>query len=67
MLVNYRGHVITVLEGAASTAQLTDLYSGTLLPTKVTINADEGIDVLLERAKELIDLYLASATAPTRL
>ena len=65
MLVHYRGHVISILEDVSITAELTDLASRTPLPTKVTVCPHEGLDVLLERAKDLVDVYLTPSTDPT--
>jgi hypothetical protein len=63
MRVHYRNHLISIVEGVNVTAQLTDLRTSAVLPTKVTATVDEGRSVLLERAKVLVDLYLTPSTA----
>jgi hypothetical protein len=63
MRVHYRDHLIHIVEGIPITAQVTDLRTGAALPTKVTAALEERPSALLDRAKELVDLYLIPSTA----
>ena len=58
MLTYYRGHVIVLLVDTVLTAEITELATGTPLPTKVTATLPEGADVCITRAKMLVDIYL---------
>ena len=54
----YRGHDIVVLEGNPRSAVIFERRSGTELPTKVIALPEEGAQVCVVRARQLIDLYL---------
>lgn len=54
----YRGHVIRITRSGMWHAVLVELDSGTILPTKATALMREGRTVALERAQELVDLYI---------
>jgi hypothetical protein len=56
----YRGHVIVALVDEDLTAEITERASGAPLPTKVSATRDEGMDVLIHRAKTLVDHYQAA-------
>jgi hypothetical protein len=56
--MEYRGHGISFRRDGGWTAELTELETGTLLPTKATAAVEEGITILSERARQLIDIYV---------
>lgn len=58
MLAYYRGHVIVVLADEALSAEIIERASGTMLPTTVSAMPGETAEVVVERAKELVDTYL---------
>ena len=58
MNVSYRGHEIRMTRADAWSAELFELRTGALLPTKVTAGAAEEMRVCVERARALVDLYL---------
>jgi hypothetical protein len=55
---NYRGHEIRITRAGAWSAELVELSTGAVLPTKVTAEAMEALTVCVERAVCLVDLYL---------
>lgn len=58
MNLNYRGHEIRITRAGAWSAELVELSTGAVLPTKVTAEAMEALTVCVERAVSLVDLYL---------
>jgi hypothetical protein len=56
--LNYRGHEIRITRAETWSAELVELDTGALLPTKVTAPAIEELIVCVERARCLVDLYL---------
>jgi len=56
--LNYRGHEIRITRAGAWSAELVELSTGAVLPTKVTAEAMEALTVCVERAVCLVDLYL---------
>lgn len=56
----HRGHIIRITEGRWLRAELIERATGALLPTAATATADEGRDVLEDRARRLVDIYLDS-------
>lgn len=58
MISHYRNHLIELAGEDEFAAEITDLEAGQLLPIKVTASKKEGPDVCLERARELVDVYL---------
>lgn len=58
MLAYYRGHVIVVLKDDTLSAEITERATGAPLPTKVSAEPGEGVSVVVERAKDLVDRYL---------
>ncbi len=58
MNFNYRGHQIRITRAAAWSAELVELRTGAVLPTKVTTEAMDELTVCVERAVSLVDLYL---------
>ncbi|WP_127752452.1 MULTISPECIES: hypothetical protein [unclassified Devosia] len=61
MLVYYKRHVIVVLADKILTAEVTEQATRALLPTKVSASYEEGLDLVVERAKALVDLYTSPA------
>lgn len=61
--ITYRGHAIRVIRAGGWQAVAVELDSGATLPTKVSALANEGRPVLLRRACELIDVYIAAQAA----
>jgi len=59
----YRGHAIRISRSSMWHAVLVELDSGTTLPTKATALMREGRTVALERAHELVDLYIDGVAA----
>ena len=57
---DYRGHLIHIVEAAGWSAELIELETGTLLPTKACATSTEGAEVCATRAKDLVDLYLGA-------
>lgn len=64
MNLNYRGHEIRISRDDAWSAELIELRTGALLPTKVTAEAVEEMVVCVERARSLVDLYLEGERRP---
>lgn len=60
MNLNYRGHEIRITRTGAWSAELVELETGTLLPTKVTAPAAEELIVCVGRACSLVDLYVGA-------
>ncbi|RYD72238.1 MAG: hypothetical protein EOP84_23485 [Verrucomicrobiaceae bacterium] len=58
MMIRYRDHLALVTELDTIDAEIAELGSTKKLPTKTTATDDEGIDVCLQRAFDLIDLYV---------
>lgn len=54
----YRGHTIVVLQDQPLTAEIIELATSALLPTKVLAMPGEGVDIVIKRAKDLVDRYL---------
>jgi len=54
----YRGHRIRLFQAERWTAELVELATGALLPTKLTAAEDESFQELAARARQLVDLYL---------
>lgn len=67
MIVHYRGHLVLVLGTAIITAEIVARSVGLKLPLKVSATAAEGLETCLNRAFDLIDLYLAPSPARGRL
>jgi hypothetical protein len=63
MLTYYRGHVIVLLSDEMLTAEITELSTRTPLPTKASARQEEGPVICVERAKVIVDLYIAGAQA----
>jgi len=61
--VTYREHAIRVSCAGHWQAVMVELRSGATLPTKVSAHRAEGRTVLLRRACELIDVYVAAQAA----
>ena len=61
MHFNYRGHEIRITRAGAWSAQLVELRTGAVLPTRATAEAQEALTVCVERAVRLVDLYLEGA------
>ena len=61
MNFNYRGHEIRITRAGAWSAQLVELRTGAMLPTRATAEAQEALTVCVERAVCLVDLYLEGA------
>ncbi len=59
----YRGHAIRITRAGMWHAVLVELESGTILPTKATALTREGRAIVLERAQELVDLYIDGVAA----
>ena len=59
----YRGHAIRISRSSMWHAVLVELDSGTILPTKATALMREGRTVALERAQELVDIYIDGVAA----
>lgn len=62
MLSFYRGHTIIVLIDDVMSAEISERCSGLVLPTKVSVLLEEGELVLLQRAQDLIDMYIDNKT-----
>ncbi|WP_375450717.1 hypothetical protein [uncultured Devosia sp.] len=58
MLAYYRGHIILLLQDDILTAEITERASGAPLPTKISALPGETADIVVEKAKHLIDKYL---------
>jgi len=58
MMIRYRDHLVLVTEHDTIDAEIAELESKAKFPTKATATDDEGIDVCLRRAFDLIDLYV---------
>ena len=54
----YRGHRIHLFQAERWTAELVELATGALLPTKLTAAEGESFQALAARARHLVDLYL---------
>jgi hypothetical protein len=54
----YRGHRIRLIMAQRWTAELVELATGALLPTKLTADEDESFHALAARARRLVDTYL---------
>ena len=63
MISHYRNHLIKLVGNEQLTAEIADLETKALFPLKVTASKKEGIEVCLERAKALVDVYLDAPTA----
>ena len=63
----YRGHRIHLFQAERWTAELVELATGALLPTKLTAAEDESFHALATRARKLVDLYLDVDTGVTRV
>lgn len=63
MITLYRGHWIILLQDDCFSAEMTEIRSRAPLPTRVRAELGEGPEVCLERARHLIDVYLASIAA----
>ena len=59
LLVYYKRHVIVVLRDKVLTAEVTEQATHAVLPTKVSASYEEGLDMVVERAKALVDIYTA--------
>lgn len=57
----YRGHSITITRTRFWDAVIVEAETGIVLPTKATAMLDEGRQVAIARACELIDLYVGEA------
>lgn len=58
MMIKYRDHLVLVTELDTIDAEIAELGSKAKFPTKATATDDEGIDVCLQRAFDLVDLYV---------
>lgn len=58
MYLNYRGHQIRITRAGVWSAELVELSTGAVLPTKATAGAQEELTVCVERAACLVDLYV---------
>ena len=58
LIHEYRGHRIHLFQAERWTAELVELATGALLPTKLTAAEDESFHALATRARQLVDLYL---------
>jgi hypothetical protein len=58
----YRGHCIHVTRSRFWDAVIIEADSGVMLPTKATALLREGEWAAIERAHELIDLYVEAAS-----
>jgi hypothetical protein len=56
--LNYRGHEIRITRQGNWSVELVELKTGTKLPTKVTAPAAEELIVCVDRARNLVDLYI---------
>lgn len=54
----YRGHRISLTLAERWTAELVELATGAMLPTKLTADDHESFRELWARAQRLVDLYL---------
>jgi hypothetical protein len=63
----YRGHRISLIMAERWTAELVELATGALLPTKLTADDDESFHALSTRARKLVDLYLDVETTAVRV
>ena len=61
MISHYRNHLIKLDGDEQLTAEITDLEADAVFPLRVTASKKEGIEVCLERARELVDVYLDAA------
>lgn len=59
MIVHYRGHLVLVLGTDVISAEIVKLALALKLPLKVSATSAEGLEACLNRAFDLIDLYLA--------
>lgn len=59
--VHYRGHEIRITKRDDWSVELVELESGAILPTKVTAPAAEALMVCVDRARNLVDLYLGAS------
>ncbi|MET3901286.1 hypothetical protein ABIB57_005256 [Devosia sp. UYZn731] len=66
MLAYYRGHVIVLLRDDALSAEITERKSGAPLPTKVLAVLGEDVNTVIERAKDLVDIYVQGAMMTSR-
>jgi hypothetical protein len=66
VLAYYRGHVIVLLRDDALSAEITERKSGAPLPTKVLAARGEDVNTVIERAKDLVDMYLQGAMMTSR-
>jgi hypothetical protein len=58
LLTFYREHWIIMLIDEFLSAEITDRATGAPYPTKVSATFEEGEDVLIERARALVDMML---------
>ena len=63
----YRGHRIHLCQAERWTAELVELATGALLPTKLTASEDESFQSFAARARQLVDLYLDVDTGVIRV
>ena len=63
----YRGHRICLIQAERWTAELVELATGALLPTKLTAGPEESFHAFASRARALVDLYLEHDTATVRV
>ena len=54
----YRGHRISLIEADRWSAEVIELASGALLPTKITASSEETMREVSARARRLIDIYV---------
>ena len=67
LIHEYRGHRIRLFQAERWTAELVELATGALLPTKLTAAEDESFHALATRARQLVDLYLEVETSAVRV
>ncbi len=63
----YRGHRIRLVMAERWTAELVELATGALLPTKLTADDHETFRDLSTRAQRLVDLYIDHDKATVRV
>lgn len=67
MIHEYRGHRIHLKGVERWSAELVELASGALLPTKLVATPDESFRDFSARAQQLVDSYLEAPMTGTRV
>ena len=57
MKVDYRGFRICLIEADVPTAELVEVSTGAVLPTKIVASPEESLRDLAVRARKLCDIY----------